>query len=517
MTRITVENFNENYPRIRDAISTCKFIAFDLEFTALYVEDNEKRSLFDSIADRYTKHRSTVSQVIPVQVGLSLFKNNVKEGTYTCETFTFYLWPRPFLRQSRNLTLSASSFQFLCENKFDFNELIYRGLPFLNRQEEKEFLQIMKSDDFFAENKVLSAFIDVEIKKISIWLNKKDLEDELPLPAINEKYRTNFEMCYCIHKIIRKYFKNIHTYVKDDVFMVSRKAVDWSLEDETMKSALGFTNIFRLLVQSKKPLVGHNPYMDLLLLYNTFEAPLPQSYAEFKSSFVALFPSVYDTKKISREIKIPDGLRLAALEDYYEFYKDSGGRHLAMRSPFIQQIDRSSFDHFHDAGWDSYCTGYIFIRMAHILASNTLMQQNRYLTTTEHLAAVANLKNCINLIRCSSPHMKLDGPDPKSLRPSLLIAKNKSNRPLDLTKLTSTLDTCGYVEVKPLSGKKSAIIAVDNHGSARRILNKYKDSHEVTVKPYSTTWPNNRMIIWGALATSTGFLMALLFRETLRK
>lgn len=38
---------------------------------------------------------------------------------------------------------------------------------------------------------------------------------------------------------------------------------------------LGFTKIFRLLIQYKKPLVVHNGIMDLMYLYEKFYEPLP--------------------------------------------------------------------------------------------------------------------------------------------------------------------------------------------------------------------------------------------------
>lgn len=38
---------------------------------------------------------------------------------------------------------------------------------------------------------------------------------------------------------------------------------------------LGFTKIFRLLIQYKKPLVIHNGIMDLMYMYEKFYEPLP--------------------------------------------------------------------------------------------------------------------------------------------------------------------------------------------------------------------------------------------------
>lgn len=66
---------------------------------------------------------------------------------------------------------------------------------------------------------------------------------------------------------------------------------------------LGFTKIFRLLIEHKKPLVFHNGLMDLMFLYEKFHEPLPDTVAEFKTKVNELFPLIYDTKHISTEMK----------------------------------------------------------------------------------------------------------------------------------------------------------------------------------------------------------------------
>ena len=43
----------------------------------------------------------------------------------------------------------------------------------------------------------------------------------------------------------------------------------------------GFTNVIQMLIDSKKPIVGHNPQYDVAFLYEQFIAPLPKSFIEF--------------------------------------------------------------------------------------------------------------------------------------------------------------------------------------------------------------------------------------------
>jgi hypothetical protein len=48
-----------------------------------------------------------------------------------------------------------------------------------------------------------------------------------------------------------------------------------SLEEDMMDSLLGFSRLFKLLVELQKPIVGHNILLDLMIMYNQFHEQLP--------------------------------------------------------------------------------------------------------------------------------------------------------------------------------------------------------------------------------------------------
>lgn len=50
------------------------------------------------------------------------------------------------------------------------------------------------------------------------------------------------------------------------------------LDEEFLFKLRGFNNIFQLLVDCKKPLVGHNMLFDLAIMYKQFYEPLPRKY-----------------------------------------------------------------------------------------------------------------------------------------------------------------------------------------------------------------------------------------------
>jgi hypothetical protein len=69
--------------------------------------------------------------------------------------------------------------------------------------------------------------------------------------------------------------------------------------------------IFHALITSKKPLVGHYLALDIGLIYQNFIADLPKTYAEFCSKLANLFPSIYDSKVLSKRLQpILKGLRI---------------------------------------------------------------------------------------------------------------------------------------------------------------------------------------------------------------
>ncbi len=57
------------------------------------------------------------------------------------------------------------------------------------------------------------------------------------------------------------------------------------------------------MINSKKPLVGHNCMYDFMFVFHQFFGELPETYAEFISQWSKLFPLCYDTKVLAWELK----------------------------------------------------------------------------------------------------------------------------------------------------------------------------------------------------------------------
>lgn len=285
-------------------------------------------------------------------------------------------------------------------------QFVRSGISYLNREEEAE-----------VKNKIVgsaSAVFDIDLEyafdlineEVGKWLSSAKIGDVL---TVKEIQRNNSEVFYVLHKSMRE--RGLWSYITNEGFCVQKVTQeefqqltkDENLECELVESLLGFTKVFRLLTALKKPIVGHNVLTDLTLMAHTFEAPLPHSYKKYKKFLHDLFPTVYDTKIISYEIRnsLPENKRWkkSLVETLYFYFKDGDGRHLALNSPYIKMTGDVVVDHFHNAGFDSYCTGYIFIRMAHLLASKGTTNAKQVFMSGQLLSAVSHHKNYLNVIR----------------------------------------------------------------------------------------------------------------------
>lgn len=82
-------------------------------------------------------------------------------------------------------------------------------------------------------------------------------------------------------------FANLYAYIftiqirVKKISHIQRKALEENkekhktLEENVMDSLLGFSRLFKLLVELQKPIVGHNILLDLMIMYNQFYEQLP--------------------------------------------------------------------------------------------------------------------------------------------------------------------------------------------------------------------------------------------------
>ncbi|XP_065170068.1 pre-piRNA 3'-exonuclease trimmer-like [Atheta coriaria] len=492
MSEILCDNFEQQLPEIITAINKSRFVAIDTEFTALYLQNSDQRSLFDTPEDRYAKLYRTVQHTIPIQIGLSAFSFDPGVNIYQSKTFTFYIWPKPIMSINLLMQIQATSFQFLSQHDFDYNKLIYYGIPFLNRKQHFQVQNDLKEENWPIDCVIEKYLDDIDKNIHTWWMSDNENDDKLIIESLKHKLKYDIDAWYHLQNHLRHNYqdvsknKRLWTEKSEENDLILTKVTDKKFKELNIKDNLKENTI--------RSALGHNLLMDLLLLLNTFDE-LPISYKKFKSKLHNDFPLIYDTKCLSFKVlrKIPKKLewKRNTLEDLYEYWLDGRGKTMSYNTPLVKTDMVLQNNSYHHAGWDSYCTGFVFVHMAHYIAARQLgikSHKSRNITSSEHLHAVKMIENQVNLIQASLSHIQIDGPDPKSTRPPWLVAISLENH-LDTSQVRLALSTYRHIDIEQITTQK-AIIAVSSVNDADEILERFSKRNDFVIRKYNSLLHN---------------------------
>ncbi|XP_053625964.2 pre-piRNA 3'-exonuclease trimmer-like isoform X2 [Plodia interpunctella] len=524
---ITRNNFLDQLDNITRNIKRSCFIGFDAEFSALLSGEKYKYRLFDTNEDRYNLLKNKASEMIMTQVGLTIYQYERDLDTYVANGYTFHLCPQVFGNIDQSFIFQASTLKFLCKHKFNFNKFLYEGIPYLSKVEENRIQQQIKDKTLFAnliqdlemtDEKIIQNYCS----DVSKWLIKSE-EDTMYLDVENPVLR------YIIHNEIRLRFPEVLTTDSlgnsNKVLVYRNKDIQGAnsapmaiLEDNLLRHILGFSQIISLLKTERKPLIGHNMFLDTVLLHNQFIGPLPQKYSTFKKNIHDVLPIIFDTKYISHVMKnnlsFDEMWKSNSLQDLYEFFSEGkckklehGVNLIRLSTPF--DVKQS----YHEAGWDSYCSGYCFIRLGHWAACEN-SGAYRPLGPRQQLAALAPHCNKINVIRGAIAYMNLAGPDPPSHRPDFLYVKSLKERVINVGKVASVLTGIGSVDVKPY-GRRTALVATASNYTVEKILKHFNDSREYQITKFTVYRhsPLSQVVFWGGALITGGLVLLLVHKK----
>lgn len=542
MTEVLRDNFERLFPKIEKDLKQAAVVSIDTEFSGLLSSDDFKSSLFDSPLDRYLKQRENISEVLLLQFGLTAFIFDREKNTYSSRSYSFYLFPRTFGTVDARFKCQASSFEFLCHHKFDFNKFVYNGVSFLNEEQDLIVQQELREGHLFRSVERALSFEDEEsvqtlCSQVALWLAggqpAEEATEKSMVLDVPKSSQTSQCIVYVVHHELRRRFHSVWTIPEEGnvrvlkvsaterAMLESSDTHEAQLKNDLLLSLRGFSRVFKLLVDMKKPIIAHNCTLDLMIMYKQFCKPLPKSYQAFKNSIHDLFPIVYDTKYMSSEFKRKvskfDCWSSNALEPLYKYFAFGKGFTMVPCSPLIESEDypRGADPRFHDAAWDSYCAGICFIRMAHFFSALDLgrLSLAKPFTSTELVALTDFLANRVNIIRGNLTHFVLGGPDPPSIRPEIIVVKRRDGGRLDLIQLTERFSRHGSVDVKLMS-EKIAFVAASSKGMVLDICRDfYKDSDYVVVK-YNKIHHNSfiRTASWCTLVLSFTLSGIFLYR-----
>ncbi|KAL3856810.1 hypothetical protein ACJMK2_011527 [Sinanodonta woodiana] len=425
----------------------------------------------------------------------------------------------------------ASSWEFQCKYNMDFNKMMYHGISFMNEEQLSLVKNHISSHAMYSgQLRVADEYAAQKIcSKIAAWVISDEEKDKYIVKTQDIQGIKDF---FVLSKEIRNRFPLVWTatdesgnIIVEKVTIETRQKLEQESEEaqkqeeqKLLDSMLGITRVFRVLTECKKPLVGHNMLFDLLLLYDKLYKPLPVSYRQFKAELNSLLPTVIDTKHITNTLQKPMGetglLDSTTLEDLYIMFKSPKGREHVIHSPDIfhaEGFDRYKTSHVpHEAGYDSFLCGYVFLRLAHIITfQETKSSEVVPCTFRRYLQNLASYSNRINVIRASLSHICLDGPDPPSRRPELLYVKSRHlTKPLNIIQLASWFSPYGSVDIR-LEDKTRAHVAAGNFRCAKDILAAFKGHDAIYVTKYSI-WRHSqavRSLLWAGTLVSGGICL----------
>ncbi|CAK0844090.1 unnamed protein product, partial [Prorocentrum cordatum] len=321
------DNFEEALVAIEEHLPAAAFVAVDYEFTGIRGPWETSVARGDVPQVQYAKMRKVVNQPFNVvQAGICLFEETAP-GAFQCRPFNVFVFPRAVdertddgkvIQDDPFLGLSASTVAFLAENGLDFQRWLTKGVSYTSASAEAELLKAMPPE----EGAVCEAAV-----KSGFRAGKERLEPKRPgdsphgarrgprtvgefvasgaedmkLPSMN-----NF-MALVIRQRINEVYPKLTVEKRGSAsnFHQERWVMNLSPEGKVKRNQdkrrellalIGFRRLWRLLKTSKKPLIVHNGFFDLLFSFAAFDRPLPPTLEAFKAQVHLAFPAVFDTK-----------------------------------------------------------------------------------------------------------------------------------------------------------------------------------------------------------------------------
>ncbi|XP_066130899.1 poly(A)-specific ribonuclease PARN [Saccopteryx bilineata] len=433
-------NFKSNLPTVYQAIEEADFLAIDGEFSG--ISDGPSVTAltngFDTPEERYQKLRKHSMDFLLFQFGLCTFKYDSINSKYIIKSFNFYVFPKPFNRSSPDVKFvcQSSSIDFLASQGFDFNKVFRNGIPYLNKEEERQLRE--QYDEKHLQSNGAGAlsyvspntskcpvtipedqkkFIDQVVKKIEDLLQHEENKNLDLEPC------TGFQRKLIYQTLSWKYPKGIHvetleTEKKERYIVISkvdeeerkrREQQKHAKEQEELNDAVGFSRVIHAITNSGKLVIGHNMLLDVMHTVHQFCCPLPEDLDEFKEMTICVFPRLLDTKLMASTQPFKDIINNTSLAELEKRLKETPFNPSKVESAEGFPSYDTASEQLHEAGYDAYITGLCFISMTNYLGS-FLSPPKIHVSSRSKL--IEPFINKLFLMRIMDiPYLNLEGPD----------------------------------------------------------------------------------------------------------
>ena len=428
---LTRDNYYENESKILKDIESSEFIAFDLEFSGLIPS---KFKIYDTPEENFLKTKMMAENYRIILLGITPFiKKDTNSKEYIAKPYNIYVFPSEKISNNR-FDFFLDSIIFNREYGCDFNKWINKGVSYLNNEHLKKLTERLMSGNINKyDPKIPSTFKNIVLYKEQDKIRYKNFLEKF------DKFYNSEEKIFKHEKIVRHlliYFlnqldddkrKKIFIEFKDETIEEETKSYIFihklnSYEEKkqrikqennelyaTIEREKGTKKIIDTILSSKKPVIGHNCFIDLLYIMSHFMDEIPNKYNIFKSKLKNDFKGgIYDTKYLYNASKFnfaennndKSNINLERL--YTNLFKENEklekNQKILISIPknenFVDYLDEEKKQvKFHQADYDAFTTGCAYIYMKNMLGENFIKKGENKLNCYHGLYSCYDLNN----------------------------------------------------------------------------------------------------------------------------
>ncbi|KAI9726640.1 MAG: hypothetical protein M1828_001007 [Chrysothrix sp. TS-e1954] len=436
------DTFSSVLPTILKRIADSSFVVLDLELSGIPHRTGWSLKDKPTLQQRYAELREAAGKYHILQVGLTCVEADVDNQQYLIRPFNINLTPLVLedVNLERDFTFSTGAVDFLRYHGYSVEASFERGVPYMNRTESETVTKLAAArwdkadipDIPLEDNAEALTFMSRARTEIKQWQKTKEpyinfynvagvasADSAEPSPLSRFEKRLT-------HQLVRSEFPELQTFSRTDFVSVQPRD-DKEQKDirDALKSRLsqaisrqtGFRWIAEALAGGdlsgidpnacsrridgevdplnpkalsrriaelqdrakarKKVLIGHNCLLDMVYFYNAFYGALPDTVEEFQEAIHAIFPLILDTKYLSTQGSDYYKFRSSQLWQLDQAMEDDKLSSPTMQLPSDQNQYRDN-KNFHEAGFDSFVTARVFLKLAAKLLTRENGNGTRY-------------------------------------------------------------------------------------------------------------------------------------------
>ncbi|KAL8690752.1 MAG: hypothetical protein Q9218_003873 [Villophora microphyllina] len=438
---VSRHTFHSLLPSLIAAIADAHFVAIDLELSGIPGQQiNKPRAAGTrvegkpSLQERYAETKKAAEKYQVLQLGITCAGENRNRGVYVVRPYNFFLNPVPDERMNieRTISFQSGAVDFLLKNNFRMDGPFLEGVPYFSRAEEAAARRLD------AEQKDRARMVDIKIRdaeaesfmrrvreEVLSWKNRllplPDFLNIAPIGHERQDFRgtglNNYQKAL-VHQYIRTEHPDLTTISRPGFIQIvaydeeredneqqfraqkfeervaKQIGLRWLVEaihggnlsgidtyaftsvvgDKSDVVSSRLSNLRKQLMGRSTVLVGHNLFLDLIYFYACFFGLLPDRVEDFQRIIHEIFPRIIDTKYLATHSLDNPALARSSLEELDAGLSKQEQPEIELHNDHPKYLTGKPS---HEAGYDSYLTARVLVRLASKLESSGMYTDDK--------------------------------------------------------------------------------------------------------------------------------------------